>query len=129
VHARGSFDDAASFRTFIEKVTDENMSLHVAASNRVGFRPDVAYESTPEGFTLRAARTLHRVAGPAFLGHLGRLLCEGDRSAGEVIGELVKDGADLFAVTDMIQQLFERGLLDDDPAVMNNPGTPVSPAR
>jgi hypothetical protein len=101
----------------------------VAASNRVGFRPDVAYESTPEGFTLRAARTLHRVAGPAFPGHLGRLLCEGDRSAGEVIGELVKDGADLFAVTDMIQQLFERGLLDDDPAVMNNPGTPVSPAR
>ena len=80
----------------------------------VAFRPDLRYERLADGFALTSRAYRHSLKGKPWYGALGDLIAEGESSAGEIITQVASGGVPLPEVMSMAQQLFDRGLFDDD---------------
>ena len=48
---------------------------------------------------------------------MGQLISQGTMTASQVANQIVKSGGDVFMVYDRIQEFFDLGLLNDDPAL------------
>ncbi len=122
VYAEGAFSDAEEFGDFIQQAVAEHMPRQADGLPLLAWRRDLAYEPLPDGFTLENRFKRHTVKGQPFLAEMGKLIAAGRYSAGEVIDRLCQGGADFFGVQASLQDLFDRGRLDDEPA-------PVEPAQ
>lgn len=114
IHARGSFDSPDAFTEFISQVGETRMPGHLAGDDPLAFRPDLKHARTEDGFTLSSCFHRYSFRGEPFLVLLGDLIDKGDKTVGEVIGELVENNADIIVASSTIQDLFEKGLLDED---------------
>jgi radical SAM family RiPP maturation amino acid epimerase len=118
VHAEGHFADAREFRDFIERSIEEHMPEHVAGDDIVAFRDDLAYSPLPDGFSLTNQSVTHKFTGQPFLVRLGSLIEQGEKTAGEIIGALLQEEVDILAATGAIQDLFDKGLLDEERPIL-----------
>ena len=109
------FDTAPQFRAAIEELIDAHMPEEIASAEVLGFRDDLSYHRKPDGFELRAAKGHSGLSGFPAAGELGDMIHRGDMTAGEMQAALTRGGADIFVVADAMQQLFDRGLLNEDP--------------
>ncbi|MEW6357121.1 MAG: radical SAM family RiPP maturation amino acid epimerase [Planctomycetota bacterium] len=114
VHAEGRFANASEFRDFIVRVVEECMPESIGGEEVAAFRKDLAYAPLPDGFSLANESILHKFTGETFLARLGKLIHDGRRTVGEIMDLILEDGADFFGAAAAIQELFDRGLLDDE---------------
>jgi radical SAM family RiPP maturation amino acid epimerase len=115
VYAEEKFSTPEEFRAILVKMMDDWMPEHLHGSHVLSFRPDLAYHRYPDGFELRSKGYTHAVRGLEFAGLLGDLIHKGDKTAGEICEIVVKAGGDIFVVTDALSQIYDIGVLDDDP--------------
>jgi radical SAM family RiPP maturation amino acid epimerase len=108
------FDTAEAFGAAIQALIAEHMTVAIPAGMPLGFRRDLAYGRTDRGFLLNSQGAEVAFAGDPGIGLLGDLLREGRHSADDITGALMRAGHDFLHVTELLQQLFERGLLEDD---------------
>ena len=80
---------------------------------RISFRDDLRHEPLPEGFLLISPNQRHHIRGKPFLVQLGELIAAGNRTYGQIYNTLVQNGTPPFAVSGMIKNLFDKGLLDE----------------
>jgi radical SAM family RiPP maturation amino acid epimerase len=109
------FDTAPEFRAAIEELMDAHMPEEIASADVLSFRDDLTYHRKPDGFELRTRNGHFALAGFVGAGPLGDMIHSGRMRAGEIQAVLTRNGADIFVVADAMQQLFDRGLLDEDP--------------
>lgn len=116
VHAQGIFENAREFKTFIEKTIETCVPENLAGDAMVRLRHDLRYTRREDGFTLSTDYQAHKFSGGAMICRIGEMVAGGSSTAGEIIGELIGQGEDLFAVVGVLRSLFDRGLLDDGPS-------------
>ena len=109
------FGTAPEFRAAIEELIDAHMPEEIASADVLSFRDDLTYQRRPDGFELRTRNGQFALTGFAGAGQLGDMIHTGRMRAGEIQDALTRSGADIFVVADAMQQLFDRGLLNEDP--------------
>lgn len=115
IHGERKFETAREYRTGIEELIAAHMPDELRTTEMLRFRDDLGYARQGEGFELSGVASRHRLGGFMGAGLLGDLIHAGGRTAGEVLCEVTRSGADVFVVAKAIGDLFQAGLLDDDP--------------
>lgn len=120
VHARASFQDAEDLRRNLERMMESSMLLSVQDLPTVRLHPDLDAEAQPSGFTVRNPHWRTTVEAPPGYDEafrwLGEALRKGDHGASGLAALLAFGyGLPETATLQVLQDLFERGLLDEDP--------------
>ena len=109
------FGTAREFRAAIEDLIAAHMPQGASSTDILSFREDLDYYRESDRFELRAATGHFGLGGFAGAGQLGDWIHAGNKTAGEILAALARDGADVFVTADALQKLFNRGLLNEDP--------------
>lgn len=112
VYAEASFETADEFGAAIDDIVAHCMPVFPATDQPIALRSDIAYAPDGDGFTLTNGVIKHRVGGFDFVPRLGALLAEGTLTSGAINGALIEDGADIFTVSAVMQDLFDLGLIE-----------------
>lgn len=117
VYAERFFTDADDFRAVIEDLIARHMPMRLPMDTVLGFRRDLNYQPIENGFEL-TTRT-HKIWRDQlpFDSALGAMLAENRFTGREIMRKLLQNQADVFFVQRVLQQLFDDGLLNDDPAL------------
>ncbi len=121
VHARAWFQDADDLRRILERVMETSMPASVHDLPTVRLHPDLDAEAQDSGFTVGNPHWRTTVEAPAGYEGAFRRLCDalrhGDHEASTIAALLAfGNGLPEPATLEILQALFERGLLDDEPA-------------
>lgn len=114
IHSQGTFNDAGQFKSFIASAIETRMPEHLEADEALGFRDDLIYGPLDDGFSLSTNFHSHRFSGGTIFRRIGDMVASANATTGEIMGDLIGEGADVFAVVGVLQSLFENGLLNDD---------------
>lgn len=112
VYGERSFTTASEFRSAIEALIARHMPATVGGAARLGLREDLVYRPVPDGFVIESRGSRVALTGFDGAGLLGDMLCAGDRSAGQIEAALASAGLDIVVAADLLQQMFESGLLE-----------------
>ncbi len=108
------FKTVDEFRAGITGIIDEHMQPTLSANQPVRFRGDLAYEPGEGSFKLRSRRIEHRIRDTAARQSVGELIARGTLTAPQLIAAAAKDGNEVLAVADLLDQLFEAGVIEED---------------
>jgi radical SAM family RiPP maturation amino acid epimerase len=106
------FTTASDFKTTVNDMIARHMPSAPRPNVPVRFRDDLLYCRTADGFVLKSRGTRFALAGGTAV-ELGELIDRGECTPVELRAALIDAGADIFVIADLIQQLFDNGLLDD----------------
>lgn len=109
------FSTAVEFRRILEQMIAADMPECLDSSEPVGFRPDLAYEPDGEHFRLSNGRMMHTITIRPVTRRLGDLIATGDRSPSDIVGQLLAEGADVFLLGSAFQEMFDLGLIENNP--------------
>lgn len=112
--AERSFKTIEEFRAGVESIIDEHMQPCLPADQPVRFRADLVYEPGEGQFKLRSRRVEHRIRDLAARQSVGELIAGGSLTAPELIARAATDGSEVLAVADLLDQLFEAGVIEED---------------
>jgi radical SAM family RiPP maturation amino acid epimerase len=115
VYDERRFETIEDLRVILDEMHERHCRNELRSTDRLAFRPDLAYTALDDGFELRNSTMIHTLRGLSYAAHLGHLVAEGDLTVGQVQAELIADGADVFMLVETMQGLFNQGLFDDDP--------------
>lgn len=115
VYDEAHFDSPEEFRSALEGMIERFMPESVPATDRVAFREDLQFSREDDGFILRHGANQYACTLYPFSARLGELIHEGRHTAGDILGQLVEEGANVFLIGDVLQRLFDLGVLNDDP--------------
>lgn len=115
VHASGSFSAANELGDFIEKSISENMPSSLPPDQPLSYRDVLKYEPHENGFDLSSKFAIYSFTGSVFVRRLGDMIAQGGCSPSQIIGMLADEGADIFEVGGTLEDLFQKGFLEDIP--------------
>lgn len=115
IHASGTFTNAQDFGDFIERSISEHMPAGLPPDQAVAYRDGLVYQPRENGFLLSSDFAAQSFTGFGFVSKLGDMVAEGKYKPAQIIGDLVDDGADIFGVRGTVEDLFNKGFLEDLP--------------
>ncbi len=116
VYWEGTFSGPDSFRVCVRQAIDDVMHDGLKGGQVLSFHCALSYERLPEGFNLESIFRKTTITGKASLGAIGDLIAEGRHTTAEIIEAVTEAGHDYFQVIGALQHVFQKGLIDDDPA-------------
>lgn len=116
IYEEARFDSPEELRGILEGMVDRFMPELIPGTARAAFREDLRFTRVEDGFTLTRSGHEFSCRLHPFSLRLGELIDEGRHSAGEIMAQLVAEGANVLLVGNTLQRLFDLGLLDDEPA-------------
>ena len=116
IHSEARFDTVEDFRSFIEYTFRCHMPETVEPDAIARFRKDLDYVEIVDGFSLNNKHRQHSVTGKSYAQILGGLINKGAYSADRILSEFRGEPSRWLAARSTLQDLFQAGLLDDDPA-------------
>jgi len=117
IYAEETFRDSAEYRAFLERTIEEFMAEQLEWKHPVAFRSDLKYKRRADGFSLTSRACRNSLKGKPWYGTLGDQIDAGESTAGEIITTIAADGVSLPEVSSAIQNIFAKGLLEEDPAL------------
>ncbi|MFS0519414.1 radical SAM family RiPP maturation amino acid epimerase [Nostoc sp. UIC 10607] len=115
IYDEGTFTDADDLKILLEKMMDKHMCLTVRYSERIRFRPDLKYESLPDGFQLSTRFLTFKFRNDPCLKELGEIILKGDKTAGEIASLLNIWGVSSDHTLQSLNLMFNKGVLDEEP--------------
>jgi len=106
------FATVEEFRAGLEGLIDQHMRAGLAPDQPVRFRRDLAYEPGERAFSLVGRRVRHTVQDDATSVPVGPLIARGTKTAFDVLAAM--GGGDMLVAADLLDQLFDAGLLEED---------------
>lgn len=115
IHDQGTFSDAKEFGDFIKDSISKHMPASLPLDKPVSFRKDLFHEHLDNGggFALSTDCSAHSFTGDEFVIRLGDMVAEGTHNPVEIIGALVDSGADIFGIRGTLNDLYDKGFLED----------------
>lgn len=113
VHDQGTFENTQGFGDFITASISKHMPSSLPIDKPVAFGDWLYYEKLENGFTLSTDCAAQSLKGDGFVSQLGDLIAEGIHTPLEIIDMLVEQGADIFGVRANLNELYEKGFLED----------------
>jgi radical SAM family RiPP maturation amino acid epimerase len=120
IYAQGTFRNAEDFASFIDDSTENCMPDRIAGNLIVAFRGDLHYSQATDGFTLTGSHRSYKLAGEPYVVTMGELIARGDVKASDLLGELIDAGGDIFSASATLQDLFDKGLLEEEPLIVSD---------
>ena len=120
IHAEATFTDSEDLEQIIESMIDRYMPLTVRAEELISFRQDLQYIAQPDGFQLASKLKTFNFRRAPYLKELGELIAQGNKTAQEIAGVFAMQGMPEHQTFRYLNQLFERGLLDDEPEITHS---------
>jgi len=114
--AEGNFSDGASLRALLEQMMAEKMPTSVRHDMVVRLRRDFEVEHCDDGFILTNRFWKHVTRGTPASRELGHLLRQGLTAAEVALALDERCGLPLEQAFLLLNELFDRGLLDEEPA-------------
>ena len=114
IHARATFKDAGGYRDFLETTADEFMKEKPGWNEMVQFRNNLEYGPGGEGFTLKAKAFCHTLSGKPWFPDLGSMIAKGNKSWGDIVTGFTVKGISPIEVGNVLQNLFDKGLLEEN---------------
>jgi len=108
------FKTAGEFRAGLESLIDAHMSIGMPSDRPLRFRADLKYSPGDKSFTLQSRGAEHTINDAAGAVSIGELIARGAHTASQLITQAATAGADILLVADLIDQLFDAGLLEED---------------
>jgi radical SAM family RiPP maturation amino acid epimerase len=108
------FKTADEFRAGLESLIDAHMSIGMPSDRPLRFRADLKYSAGDKSFTLQSRGAEHTINDAAGAVSIGELIARGAHTASQLITQAATAGADILLVADLIDQLFDAGLLEED---------------
>lgn len=116
IYAEERFATAAEFRAVLTDMMAAHMPEDVASEHVLAFRPDLSYNPLADGFELSGAGAKHTIRSEIVSArYFGELVAKGNRTAGDIVVAMLQSGGDVFGVVAFLRQIFDLGVLDDDP--------------
>jgi radical SAM family RiPP maturation amino acid epimerase len=115
VYDEGTFSDINDLKILLERMMSDNMPTTVRPNDIIRFRPDLKYESLPNGFQLSTRYLTRKFCDIPYLKELGELLQKGDRTAAAIALEFETFGVPLANTFYSLNLLLNKGVLDDEP--------------
>ncbi len=112
--AERTFKTISEFQKGLEGIINEHMQPSLPPDRPIRFRRDIAYEPGDGCFVLRTRNIEHRVLDDVTPVSIGELIARGDGTAPQLIARAATDGMGMLAVADLLDQLYEAGLLEED---------------
>ncbi|MBT5433533.1 MAG: radical SAM family RiPP maturation amino acid epimerase [Alphaproteobacteria bacterium] len=116
VYAEESFETAEDYRRVVEGMVERFMPMVVPSDVILGFRRDLEYRQIPGGFELVTNTHCCTFDQQPFARMMGDLIETGGLSTSQVASQVLQAGHNVFLVYEMLQELFDKGFLNDDPA-------------
>lgn len=117
----GRFNDAADLRALLERMVVDHMPVGVGRDETARFRGDLVFETTEDGFVLSTRYARHASPADPRRRKLGVLVHAGTHTAADIALTLLdEDGVPLEESFLWLNDLRERGLLDEEPAGAQN---------
>lgn len=117
VYEEGPFTTADDLADLLQGMIDRHLPDALTHRDPIAFRPDLSFEETADSIVLTSPfmkTTLHPREG---MQPVGRLVAHGDLTAGELaFAAEATDGIPLGDTFQLLDILFQNGLLDEDPA-------------
>ena len=120
VYEEASFSTAREYREILGGMITRHMPESLPADTPLAFRSDLEFVPGDDFFELKGEVTTHRVKGLSYLGDAAPIIAEGGATPSDVIARLMADGADIFSATQVLQDLFNLGFIEDDPAILRD---------
>lgn len=115
VYDEGIFTNADDLKILLEKMIDKHMPLTVSLSERIRFRSDLKYESTPDGFQLSTRFLTLKFQNDPYLKQLGEIIHKGDKTAEEIARFLTVCGVSSIYTFQSLNVMFKNGVLANEP--------------
>ncbi|MGL4882761.1 MAG: radical SAM family RiPP maturation amino acid epimerase, partial [Waterburya sp.] len=115
VYDQGTFTNAENLKILLERMIDDNMPLTVRPQQLISFRPDLKYESLPNGFRLSNQLKSYNFQQAPYLKELGNLINKGDKTAQEIAVICESFGILPTLTFYHLNLMFEKGNLDEEP--------------
>lgn len=113
VFTRDTFETAQDFGDFIEQAIANHMPLFPPDDRPIAFRGDLKAGPLEDGFVLHSPHRTHSCNGGPHIRYLGWLISQGKHTIPRIVNMLVELGTDIFTVRATIQDLFDKGLLEE----------------
>jgi radical SAM family RiPP maturation amino acid epimerase len=111
------FADADDLAGLIEGMMARHMPPGVRPTDRARFRPDLSFRPITDGLELRGFGAVSRLEGPPRMSELGAAIDAGDRTVGEIVAAFeARYGRRPESTLALLNQIFEEGFLDEEPA-------------
>ncbi len=107
------FDSAEDFDAALTDLQDHEIQNELDGAQPARIRADLRYEPEADGFTLVSATARHGCQGVSFAAELGRLVSSGRETYGSVLRQLVARGEDVLMVNQVLDDLYQNGLLEE----------------
>jgi radical SAM family RiPP maturation amino acid epimerase len=113
----GHFEDTAGLYRLLTGMIDTHMSSGLHIDDVISFRPDLAWESSAgETYSISSKFIRLNFSARIFTQRLLELLSQGPRSVYELASILEREtGADLCDMFLVLNEYFQKGLLNEDP--------------
>ena len=115
VYAQETFTDAEDLKIILGRMIEDNMPLTIRPEQLVAFRPDLNYESLPDGFRLSNRLKTYNFRHEPQIKELGDLISRGDKTAQEIVTIFKSSGVPLALIFHHLNLMFEKGILDEEP--------------
>ncbi len=115
LHDEGFFSNIEELDQLLEKMIATHMPLNVTPDRQIRFRQDLKYEAHEDGFQLSTRFKTFKFRKAPYLKELGELIYQGNQKAETIAGVFEVNGVPRSLTFRYLDQLFERGLLEDEP--------------
>jgi hypothetical protein len=111
VFGEADFSSPTSFSDSLDQLLADTMTVHPRGNEIARFRSDLKLIPTEAGFRLETSGRAHCFESPGIGPKLGHLISAGDLTYQAIAKEMVHSGANLFAVQDSLDRIFQAGVL------------------
>lgn len=113
IYDQGRFGSPEEFAAQVERMIDDNMPEEMPADAVIALREDLRLvPEADDRVELANDVTKHTLAGFPFIRGMAEMIAEGGHTSGEIAARLVGDGGDVFAVSAVMQDFYNLGLID-----------------
>jgi radical SAM family RiPP maturation amino acid epimerase len=116
IYGEATFSNAREFGAAIDELVAAHIAKPLRGADQLAFRNDLGFRRQANGFRVLNDRTSVDVCGRHWIGALGESIRSGTKTVAQVTAEVCAMGANVFEITGVLNDIYQAGFLDDDPA-------------
>lgn len=117
VHEEDSFESATGYKNTIQNIIEKHMPLTLKPDDIVRFQPDLHFESFENGFEVSTKFIKRKFQNDAYMKTLGEMINSGNKKLKEINAMFDFFLFSSHYITDAIQEMYEKGVLDYAPQI------------
>lgn len=115
VHAERNFTSASHLKAVLEEIMEAHMPSSIQPLTTIKFRQDLKYENLPDGFQVSSPYKTFRVRNSMYGNDLGEIINSGNQAIENIVETLNALGVPQEETVKSLNNIFQLGLLDDEP--------------